>query len=221
MDAASPPRWPRRAGHDDAAGQHLGSEERTSDASRIEDLIVSFRFPPYQSVGGVSVGKTAVLGRERPRRARGNGPRPARAADVARWTRIDRSSVVSTRGLDPSSWQRIVSGGPVASPRPASRHRAGSASGIGSGYAYRSLMVPDAELGWGWPAFRAGRRMTNEVVPGRDLRVRTTVHSALRRSMVLASVPGSRGWRVCHLVRLSPSRQAPRSARSASSNSRS
>jgi glycosyltransferase involved in cell wall biosynthesis len=141
------------------------SGDRPSAGTGSRILIVSFRFPPYQSVGAVSVGKTAKY-----LAALGHDVRVVTARDqlVPRTlpVEIDRGSVVSTGWLDPSRGAAIVSGGRG---RVAETGFSASANAPGFvrrvGRAYRNLMIPDTEIGWGWPAFRAGRRLARDWVP--------------------------------------------------------
>jgi hypothetical protein len=74
---------------------------------------------------------------------------------------IDRGSVVATGWLDP---MRLAAAASRRRDRVAQTGFSTGSTNAGVvhriGAVYRSLMIPDAEIGWGWPASRAGRRLT-------------------------------------------------------------
>jgi hypothetical protein len=135
------------------------TSEEESRSTHLKILVMSFRFPPYHSVGAVSVGKTVkylvALGHEvRVVTARDQQVPSTLPIDA------DPRSVVATGWLNPMRLAEAVSGGRdrVA--------KAGFSAGSRNdrlvhrvGNVYRSLMIPDKEIGWGWPAFRAGYRL--------------------------------------------------------------
>jgi hypothetical protein len=147
--------------------RHAGatSEEGVRDSTPLKILVMSFRFPPYHSVGAVSIGKTVKY-----LVALGHDVRVVTARDQQVPTtlplEVDPRSVVATGWLNPMRLAEGVAGG---------RNRVAKSGFSGAsrndqlvrrvGDLYRSLMFPDIEIGWGWPAFRAGYRLAAEWRP--------------------------------------------------------
>lgn len=140
-------------------------EESSGAPTGLKILVVSFRFPPYNSVGGVSVGKTVKY-----LVALGHEVRVLTARDQQALTtlpiEVDAHAVVATGWMNPMRLAEAAAGG---------RDRV-SATGFSAGRAhqglvhrvgrfYRSLLVPDKEIGWRWPALRAGRRLVEKWRP--------------------------------------------------------
>ena len=135
------------------------TEDSRRRSTHLKILVMSFRFPPYQSVGAVSVGKTVKY-----LVALGHDVRVVTARDqqvpATLPIEMDPRSMVATRWLNPMRLAEAVAGG---------RNRvAQTGFSAGSrndrlvhwvGNVYRSVMIPDTEIGWGWPAFRAGNRL--------------------------------------------------------------
>jgi glycosyltransferase involved in cell wall biosynthesis len=128
-------------------------------------LVVSFRFPPYNSVGAVSVGKTVkyliALGHDvrvvtaRDQQLPGTVP-----------LEIDARSVVSTGWVNPMRLAQPAVGGGArveATGFSAGRKHARAIHRVGR--VYRSTMIPDGQIGWTWPALRAGRRIVDRWRP--------------------------------------------------------
>jgi hypothetical protein len=135
------------------------SQEVSRSSTHLKILVMSFRFPPYHSVGAVSVGKTVKY-----LVAFGHEVRVVTARDQQVPTTlpmdVDPRSVVATGWVNPMRLAEAVAGGrdrvaksgfSAASRNERLVHRVGDV--------YRSLMIPDKEIGWGWPAFRAGYRL--------------------------------------------------------------
>jgi hypothetical protein len=134
-------------------------------STRLKILVVSFRFPPYNSVGAISVSKTvkylATFGHE---------VRVVTARDQQLPTTLpmvlDADSVVATSWVNPMRLVEAAAGGRelVA----ATGHSAGRRHDrplYRVGRVYRSIMIPDRQIGWGPPAFVAGCRMTRDWRP--------------------------------------------------------
>jgi hypothetical protein len=146
------------------------ADDRTSgggsrSSPNLKILVLSFRFPPYQSVGALSVGKTvkylAAFGHEvRVVTARDQQLPATLPLDV------DPHAVVATGWLNPMRVAATAAGGRNRVAKTgfsAGRRRDRFVHRVGS--LYRSLMIPDTEIGWGWPAFRAGYRLAVEWRP--------------------------------------------------------
>jgi len=129
-------------------------------------LIVSFAFPPYNAIGAVRVGKMAKYLRQH-----GHDVRVLTSRDQP-WhpdlpLEIPADEVVSTRWFNVNYLPEMVAGG---------RERV-AAEGLGSatarpgllarlGRAYQVLLnYPDGQIGWLWPAVRAGDRLVREWRP--------------------------------------------------------
>ncbi len=128
-------------------------------------LVVSFRFPPYNSVGAVSVGKTVKY-----LVALGHDVRVLTARDqqlpVTVPLEVDARTVVSTGWLNPMRLAQPAVGGRArveATGFSAGRKHARAVHRVGR--LYRSVMIPDEQIGWAWPAFRAGRRIVDRWRP--------------------------------------------------------
>ena len=137
------------------------SDNSSSMATRLRILVLSFRFPPYNSVGAISVGKTVKY-----LLALGHDVRVVTARDqqlpATLPLDIDPRAVTATGWMNPMRVAELVAGGRdrvAASGFSAGRKHDRLLHTIG-GF-YRSLMTPDTEVGWGWPAFRAGRRVVS------------------------------------------------------------
>src|SRR5712691_8149713 len=122
-------------------------------------LVISFRFPPYNAVGGVSVGKTVKY-----LVALGHEVRVVTARDqqvpATLPMEVDAGAVVATGWLNPMRVAAFAAGGRdhvAASGFSAGRKHERFAHRLGR--LYRSLIVPDNQIGWGWSAFRAGFRL--------------------------------------------------------------
>jgi hypothetical protein len=141
------------------------SDQGSRSSARLKILVVSFRFPPFNSAGAVYVGKTVKY-----LVAVGHEIRVVTARDQQLPTTlpmgVDPHVVISTGWFNPMS---------VAEPAAGGRERI-AASGFSAGRKhdrlvhrvgrfYRSIMIPDKEIGWGVPAYRAGWRVTREWRP--------------------------------------------------------
>lgn len=121
--------------------------------------IVSYRFPPYNAVGGVSVGKTAKY-----LHRLGHGVRVITAADQplepSLELEIDSSQVVATKWLNLSLVPELALGGRASVVK--SGFSTGGRKGAilkPLGRAYRAaVQVPDPQIGWYPYAVREGRR---------------------------------------------------------------
>src|ERR687897_791094 len=159
---------PGPSGSGREADRRMSAHRRSADASsshesargdRLRILVVSFRFPPYNSAGAVSIGKAAKY-----LVALGHEVRVITARDqqlpINLLVEVDPGNVVATWWFNPMR---------VAEPLAGGRERV-SATGFSAGRRhdrlvyrigrlYRTLMIPDREIGWAWPAVRAGRRL--------------------------------------------------------------
>ncbi|MGH2539359.1 MAG: glycosyltransferase [Actinomycetota bacterium] len=149
----------------DPARAGATTEAGTFPSPHLKILVMSFRFPPYQSVGAVSVGKTVKY-----LVALGHEVRVVTARDqlvpATLPLEVDPRSVIATRWLNPMRAAEAVSGGRervAKSGYSAGRRNERLVHRVGS--LYRSLMIPDREIGWGWPAFRAGERLAKRWQP--------------------------------------------------------
>lgn len=128
-------------------------------------LVVSFRFPPFNSAGAVSIGKTAKY-----LVSSGHDIRVVTAGDqrLPRTLRmdVDPDLVHATRWFDPLRAAAVLAGGKervAASGFSAGRkhhrllHRLGSV--------YRRVMIPDREIGWALPALRTAARLVEQWHP--------------------------------------------------------
>ncbi|MGH2637383.1 MAG: glycosyltransferase [Actinomycetota bacterium] len=135
------------------------SSREPAPGDRLRILVVSFRFPPFNSAGAVSIGKAAkylvALGHEVQVITAGDQQLPTNLP-----MEVDPGTVVATRWFNPMRVAEPIAGG---------RQRV-SATGFSAGRRhdrlvhrvgrlYRSVMIPDREIGWAWPAVRAGRRL--------------------------------------------------------------
>ena len=146
-------------------GNGSAADHPPRDSNHLRILVISFRFPPYQSVGAVSVSKTVKY-----LVAFGHELRVVTARDqhvpATLPLETDPGSVVATGWLDPIRFAARVWRG---------RDRVamtGFSAGGGNrrlvhriGRLYRCLMVPDTEIGWAWPAYRAGCRLAGSWKP--------------------------------------------------------
>lgn len=128
-------------------------------------LLVSFRFPPYNSVGAVSVGKTVKY-----LVALGHDVRVLTARDqlipATVPLEVDPRAVVSTGWLNPKRLAQPAVGGRArveATGFSAGRSHARAVHRVGA--FFRSVMIPDEQIGWAWPAFRAGRQIVDRWRP--------------------------------------------------------
>jgi hypothetical protein len=139
-----------------SAGTTPGHASAPGGGLRI--LVVSFRFPPFNSAGAVSIGKTAkylvALGHQVRVITARDQQLPANLP-----VEVDPASIIATSWLNPMRAVESVAGGRsrvTATGFSAGRKHAGLYHRIGR--LYRALMIPDGEIGWAWPAIRAGRR---------------------------------------------------------------
>jgi hypothetical protein len=128
-------------------------------------LVVSFRFPPFQSIGALSVGKTVKYLRRMGHDVRvvtaGDQPLPASLP-----VEIEPDRIVTTRWLDPLRPVQLALGGRSRVERQGyvstTRHRRLASKARD---AYRNLLVPDTEIGWYPHAVRAACRATASFRP--------------------------------------------------------
>jgi glycosyltransferase involved in cell wall biosynthesis len=137
----------------------MTSDEGSESSANMKILVVSFRFPPYNAVGGVSVGKTVKY-----LVALGHDVRVVTARDQQVPTtlsmEVDAHAVMATGWLNPMRVAEVVAGGRdhvAATGFSAGRKHERLVYRIGR--LYRSLIIPDQQIGWGWSAFRAGCRL--------------------------------------------------------------
>jgi glycosyltransferase involved in cell wall biosynthesis len=128
-------------------------------------LVVSFRFPPSHSVGAVSVGKT-VKYLERA----GHDVRVLTARDQHLPTTLriesDPAHIVATNWWSPTRAAEGVAGGSErVATQGFSAGRRYSSRVAAVGRAYRSVMIPDQQVGWTVPAIKAGRELIRDWKP--------------------------------------------------------
>jgi glycosyltransferase involved in cell wall biosynthesis len=149
----------------DAAKHGGGPPDGTADDVPMRILVVSFRFPPFNSVGAVSVGKTVkyLVGL-------GHDVRVITARDQRLPTTlpldVHPQSVIATAWFDPMRLAEWAVGGRrrvAATGFSAGRKHDRLLYGVGR--LYRSLMIPDREIGWALPAFAAGHGVTRSWRP--------------------------------------------------------
>lgn len=141
------------------------SDRGSADSTNLKILVVSFRFPPYNSAGAVSIGKAAKY-----LVALGHEIRVVTARDQQLPTtlpmEVDPRFVVATRWFNPKRIAERIGGGKervAATGFSAGRKHDRLVHLIGR--LYRGLMIPDKEIGWGVPGYRAGRRVTKDWRP--------------------------------------------------------
>jgi Glycosyl transferase 4-like domain len=149
----------------DAAGNATEADPRSLHSARLKILVMSFRFPPYQSVGAVSVGKTVkyliAMGHD----VRVVTARNQQAPETLP-LEVDPRSVVATGWFNPMRLVEWAAGGKERVAETGFSAKSGHERFVHRvGSLYRSLMIPDKEIGWAWPAFRVGERLAARWCP--------------------------------------------------------